>query len=231
VVLLSAAAAQGALVLEFFAGTSVNDTVINLGSPLSAVNVPAGGSAFVQVVLRQTAPTNLLDATDGLSAYLVQANYGPGQAGVYRVPATVSGGTTPQVNVANPGVYSLVRAFRPAGTNENTATGVRFGGLNLNPPPSPSVDANGRIFLGTSAQACAIGIARLQPGDLPWHMARQPASAAWSCSDSSQPAPDLSRPLSHRPPSRRRPARSAFRWTTERPSTSTATTSSARAAT
>lgn len=158
---LTASPARAAIVLQFFVGTAINDTVINTGSPITAgtpLTVPTDGTnRFVQVVMTQTAPTTLLDATDGLAAYLVQA--------IYAVPSTVfvpatNGlltGTTPVVNVADPGTYSLVRSYRtglngvnPGGT-AGTATAFRFGGLNLNPPPSPSVDANGQIFLGTFA--------------------------------------------------------------------------------
>src|SRR5262249_6234106 len=155
----------------FFQGTSVNDTTLSLtpfpndpvtGQPTVNIAMCNGFqmNAFVQVALHQTGPTSILTANNGLAAYLIQGVFGSSGAGGspdpnYRVPATVAGGTSPVCNVADPGIYSLVRSYRlgPNGSmpggNENTATAFRFGGLNLNPPPSPSVDANGRIFLGT----------------------------------------------------------------------------------
>ncbi len=156
---LAVGVAQAGIGLEFFVGTSQNDTTISgVSFPGGAMTLTQGGApGFIQVVLRQTAPTTLLDANDGLAAYLTQGVYGANQPNTFIVPATngLPTGTTPVVNVANPGTYSLVRSYRtgvngssPGGTAA-TATAVRFGGLNLNPPPSPSVDANGRIFLGT----------------------------------------------------------------------------------
>jgi hypothetical protein len=148
-----ASTAHAAMVLEFFKGSSINDVSLNTAQPISGLNFNLGDpDQFVQVALHQTSPTTLLGA-NGLAAYLIQGVYGPGQVGI--VPATVAGGTAPQCNVAAFGTYSLVRAYRTGvngsspGGNENTATAFRFGGLNLNPPPSPSVDDNGRMFLGT----------------------------------------------------------------------------------
>jgi hypothetical protein len=164
---LTSGLARGGISLEFYRGTSQNDTTLNLAQPINAGNplivnpIPgptsgAGIDAFVQVALRQTAPTTLLDAGDGLAAFLVQGVFDG--SGSYFIPATSGvAGTVPIVNVANQGTYSLVRSYRTgpggntAGGNQTTATAFRFGGLNLNPPPSPSVDANGRIFLGTFA--------------------------------------------------------------------------------
>jgi len=157
--------ARAGITLEFFQGTSQNDTTLSLlpfgpdpGTGLPTVFLPDPSStAFVQVALHQTAPTTLLDNGNGLAAFLIQGLYGPGQPGNYTVPATVpgGGGTLPVVNVADTNSFTLVRNYRmgagglfPGGT-EATATAFRFGGLNLNPPPSPTVDANGRIFLGT----------------------------------------------------------------------------------
>lgn len=165
----AAGSAHAGLVLEFFVGTSQNDSTLSFvpfpnnpltGHPMVTLGSP-GQSAFVQLALHQTGSTNVLNANDGLAAYLIQGVFGPnGAAGIgpdpaYRVPATLAGGTTPVCNVSDPGTYSLVRAYRTgpngsmSGGNENTATAFRFGGLNLNPPPSPSVDANGYFFLGT----------------------------------------------------------------------------------
>src|SRR5262249_34612169 len=120
-----------------------------------------GPDAFVQVALHQTpAGGGPLSASDGLAAYLLQGVYDasvPGwNPGVFNIPATVPGGTgtLPSANLADM-TYSLVRTYRTGsggsmnGGNESTATAFRFGGLNLNPPPSPSVDANGLMFLGT----------------------------------------------------------------------------------
>ncbi len=156
---LTIAVAHAGIALEFFVGTSQNDTTISLvpfpGGTMTLTQ--GGGPGFIQVVMRQTAPTTLLDATDGLAAYLKQGVFGANQANTFIVPATngLPTGTTPVVNVADPGTYSLVRSYRTgvngstAGGTAATATAVRIGGQNLNPPPSPSVDANGRIFLGT----------------------------------------------------------------------------------
>ena len=151
---------QSAIVLEFFQGTSVNDTTLSLTPyPNDTVTLVAGGSMqFVQVAMHQTAPTTVLDANNGLAAWLIQGQYGPNQMGNWVVPATVPGGvgTTPVCNVSDPNTYTSIRAYPGScdscsGRNETTAFAFRFGGLNLNPPPSPSVDANGRIFLGTFA--------------------------------------------------------------------------------
>src|SRR5262249_11125777 len=90
----------------------------------------------------------------GVFGYNGAAGTGPDPS--YRVPATIPGtGTSPICYVSDPGTYSLLRAYRIGpngnmpGGNESTATAFRFGGLNLNPPPSPSVDSNGYFFLGT----------------------------------------------------------------------------------
>src|ERR1051325_1570732 len=148
---------RAGMVLEFFTGTSVNDTIITVANPLTPVTLHPGESSFVQVVMRQTNPTALFDGADGLAAYLVQGIYGSGQAGVFIVPASngFPTGTSPKVNVAYSPPYSLVRSYRTGvngsstGGTAATATAFRFGGLNLNPPPLPTVDANQRIFLGT----------------------------------------------------------------------------------
>jgi len=177
--IFTAVPAQAAITLEFFVGTTLNDGTLSTtafpndpvtGLPTVALPTP-GSTAFIQVAMHQTGGTPM-DASNGLAAFLMQAVYGSGQAGQFVVPATVVGGsgTLPVVDVNgnNPGIYSLVRAYRigPGGNmnggNETTATAVRFGGLNLNPPPSPSVDANGRIFLGTlKVQATAASTAVL----------------------------------------------------------------------
>src|SRR5262245_12435673 len=78
-----------AIQLEFFVGASINDTVLSgipfpndamTGQPTVQLN-STGSTAFVQVALHQTAPTTLLDAADGLAAYLIQGIYDVGQAG------------------------------------------------------------------------------------------------------------------------------------------------------
>src|SRR5262249_49428037 len=148
---------QAAIVLEFFQGTSVNDTTLSLTPfPNDTVTlVPGGPRQFVQVALHQTAPTAVLTATDGLAQYLLQGDYGPNQMGNWVLPSNPPGGFTPVCNVADSNAYSLVRQYRcifPCQVvNETTAMAFRFGGLSLNFPPSPSVDANGRFFLGTFA--------------------------------------------------------------------------------
>jgi len=164
--------AHASLVLEFFVGATVNDPTLSFtpfpNDPITGLpTVPLpnpGSTAFVQVALHQTGATNVLSASNGLAAYLIQGVYGPQQPGNWVVPATVAGGTIPVCNVADPNTYSLVRAYRTgpngimSGGNEDTATAIRFGGLNLNPPPSPTVDANGYLFLGTfRLQALATG--------------------------------------------------------------------------
>src|SRR5262249_25132593 len=118
--------------------------------------VPGGPRQFVQVALHQTAPTTVLDMNNGISAWLIQGEYGPNQPGNWVVPSTsgLPTGSTPVCNVSDPGIYSLRRGYiRPGGQpgTETSALSFVFGGLNLNPPPSPSVDANGRYFLGTFA--------------------------------------------------------------------------------
>jgi len=159
----AAGQARAGIVLEFFQGTNQNDTTLSL---VPFPNDPVTGQptvqlcegmtqAFVQVALHQTGSTTVINPDNGLAAYLIQGVYGPGQPGLWVVPGVTATSTIPVCNVADPSVYSLLRSFRTgpggnmSGGNQNTATAVRFGGLNLNPPPSPSVDANGRIFLGT----------------------------------------------------------------------------------
>src|SRR5262249_15969230 len=156
--------AHAGIVLEFFQGTSVNDSTLSFmpfptdpvtGQPTVIFPAVAGQFAFVQVALHQTGSTNVLNSGDGLAPYLIQGVFGyNGAAGTgpdpsYRVPATIPGtGTSPICYVSDPGTYSLLRAYRIGpngnmpGGNESTATAFRFGGLNLNPPPSPSVDSN-----------------------------------------------------------------------------------------
>lgn len=159
--LFAAAPARAAIILEFFQGTGVNDTVLSLTPfPNDTVTlVPGGPRQFVQVAMHQTAPTNLLTPDDGLSDFFIQGDYGPNQMGNWVVPSTGGppNGTIPLCHVADPLNYSLVRAYRtgPGGINpggtESTATAFRFAGLGTGAPPHPSVDANGRIFLGTFA--------------------------------------------------------------------------------
>ena len=153
-ILGSGSIARGGITLEFFQGTSINDTFLSLNPwPGGVVSLAAGGSAFVQVALHQTAPTSLLEPSDGLGAYLIQGNYAAGSPCVFRMPATVAGGSIPRCSVADTGNYSTVRGYRTgtngsqSGGNESTATAFRFGGFLLGDPAIP--DGTGRIFLGT----------------------------------------------------------------------------------
>src|SRR5262249_20181665 len=147
---------RAAIVLEFFQGTSVNDTTLSL-TPFSnntVTLVPGGPTQFVQVAMHQTAPTNILTPTNGVNPFLIQGVSGPREPGNWVVPEFVFGSQhVPICNVADT-TYSLVHAYRTgvngsmSGGTETTATAFRFGGVTLNPPPSPSVDANGRFFIG-----------------------------------------------------------------------------------
>src|SRR5262249_45482246 len=129
---------RASIVLEFFQGTSVNDTTLSLTPfPNNTVAlVPGGPVQFVEVAMHQTAPTNILTPTNGLAIYLIQGVYGPNQPGNWVVPATVSGGTAPIVNNLGYG-YDLIRSYRTGpdgsmpGGNEGTATAFRFGGLDF----------------------------------------------------------------------------------------------------
>src|SRR5262245_44763565 len=114
-VLLFVGQSQAGIVLEFFQGTSVNDTTLSLTPfPNNTVTlVPGGPMQFVQVAMLQTAPTAILNDLNGLAAYRILGVYGPNQTGNWVVPATVPGGngTLPLCNVADP-TYTLDRAYR-----------------------------------------------------------------------------------------------------------------------
>jgi hypothetical protein len=193
--IFTAVPAQAGLQLEFFVGVSQNDTALSFtpfpndpvtGMPtLSLDSTIANDTKFVQVALHQTAGTTILDVNNGIAAYLIQGVFGnSGVAGSpdpdYRVQATAVNGTTPICNVADPGTYSLVRAYRlgpqgnMSGGNEATSTAFRFGGLNLNPPPSPSVDAGGYFFMGTFRVTKNAGAT---PGDLTFVRVQDPNPA------------------------------------------------------
>src|SRR5262245_11567387 len=87
---------HASIVLEFFQGTSVNDTTLSLTPfPNNTVTlVPGGSRVFVQVAMHETAPTTLLDASNGgLDPSAVQGVFGSNQPGNWVVPATTPGGS------------------------------------------------------------------------------------------------------------------------------------------
>src|SRR5262249_11043699 len=57
----------------------------------------------------------------------------------------------PVYGMGIPDALGPLRYFQPLGSNQSTATSALLGGLNANVAnsPSPSVDADGRIFLAT----------------------------------------------------------------------------------
>src|SRR5262249_16016935 len=116
---------QASIVLEFFQGTSVNDTTLSLTPfPNDTVTlVPGGALQFWQGALHQTPPRNILDDNNGLVTFNFLAVYGPGQTGNWVVPATFPGGagTVPVCGIANP-AYTLGRAYR-TGTYGNMPGG------------------------------------------------------------------------------------------------------------
>src|SRR5262245_28766712 len=112
--LLFVGQSRAAIVLEFFQGTSVNDTTLSLTPfPSNTVTlVPGGPMQFVQVAMHQTAPTSVLTPNNGLYFYYVQGVYGLNQPGNWIVPATVPGGTAPLVDTWAAYGHSVFRSYR-----------------------------------------------------------------------------------------------------------------------